>query len=79
MFLLSEKFGAKETTEKYELLLTEKDEMISSLEKELKILKTEKQENDSRLIQKSEWLWVGLVGLIAIIILVLIVIKKFKR
>lgn len=71
--------AVKETKEKYEKLLIEKDVRISLLEKELETLKTEKQENDSRPIQKSEWLWVGLVALIAVIILIFFIIRKVKK
>jgi ribosomal protein S9 len=49
-----------ETEEKYENLLTEKDLMIENKDKEIESLKTEVSEKDSRLIQKSEWMWIGL-------------------
>jgi PBP1b-binding outer membrane lipoprotein LpoB len=49
-----------ETEEKYENLLTEKDLTIENKDKEIELLKTEVSEKDSRLIQKSEWMWIGL-------------------
>jgi hypothetical protein len=69
-----------EITTSYEKKLSEKDVVIENLKREIAALELKTVESDSRPIQKSEWLWVGISFFIVLAIcgLVFYLCKKKK-
>ena len=78
-FYLTDEKAINAVTSSYEKQLTEKGVVIENLEKKIEELESQDIKSDSRPVQGSEWLWVGISFFIALAICILVCYIYVKK